>query len=96
MDSRKLSCNSCCSWALKPIILSCCRCNLVDTILEMDRILRPQGWVIVRDTAMIVKQLLPVMQSLHWRTNIKITQTEENLIVAQKGSWRPETKKVLA
>lgn len=72
------------------------RCNLVDTILEMDRILRPQGWVIVRDTAMIVKQLLPVMQSLHWRTNIKITQTEENLIVAQKRSWRPETKKVLA
>lgn len=72
------------------------RCNLVDTILEMDRILRPQGWVIVRDTAMIAEQLLPVMHSFHWRTNTKIMQKDEKLIVAQKGRWRPETNKVFA
>ncbi|KAH9309304.1 hypothetical protein KI387_037215, partial [Taxus chinensis] len=66
------------------------RCNLVDIILEMDRILRPQGWVIVRDMLPTVEKLLPVMHSLHWHTNTKITEKNEKLVVAQKGRWRPE------
>eukprot|EP01018_Ginkgo_biloba_P026462 Gb_39192 [translate_table: standard] len=72
------------------------RCNAGDIILEMDRILRPQGWVIVRDTSMIVEKLLPIMHSLHWQTNTTSMEKQEKLIVAQKGRWRPETRKVVS
>ncbi|XP_057862936.2 probable methyltransferase PMT23 isoform X2 [Cryptomeria japonica] len=66
------------------------KCNMVDIIIEMDRILRPQGWVIIHDTLPTVEKLLPVMRSLKWRTYTKITEENKKLIVAQKDQWRPE------
>lgn len=66
------------------------RCRADLTLLEMDRILRPQGWVILREKLSIIDQISPIIESLHWEVRLKYLDGEEQLLVLQKGFWRPE------
>ncbi|KAH7443842.1 hypothetical protein KP509_02G052800 [Ceratopteris richardii] len=66
------------------------RCKPVLTLLEMDRILRPQGWVIMRETSNVIDQLLPVVDSLHWKVQVDYEDAGEHLLVLQKTFWRPD------
>ncbi|XP_077213199.1 S-adenosyl-L-methionine-dependent methyltransferases superfamily protein [Tasmannia lanceolata] len=61
------------------------RCNIVEVFVEMDRILRPGGWVLVYDTMAVIQKLNPIMQSLHWDTTIH----DQQFLVGNKGFWRP-------
>ncbi|KAL6003125.1 hypothetical protein ACLOJK_023348 [Asimina triloba] len=61
------------------------RCNIVDVLVEMDRILRPDGWVLVQDNITMIERLHPIMRSLHWDTTIH----HQQFVVARKGFWRP-------
>ncbi|KAI3908524.1 hypothetical protein MKX01_009326 [Papaver californicum] len=63
------------------------RCDIVDVAVEMDRILRPGGLVIVQDTLEMINKLGPLFQSLHWKTKLH----EDQFLVARKGSWRLTT-----
>lgn len=65
------------------------RCKPVNTLLEMDRMLRPEGWIIFRDKCSILNGLLPIIESLHWNVRQKFVEKEEQLLVVQKTFWRP-------
>ncbi|KAL0919561.1 hypothetical protein M5K25_011661 [Dendrobium thyrsiflorum] len=61
------------------------RCELVDVVREMDRILRPGGWVLIQDSEEIIKKLKSMLQTLHWDTSIH----KGAFLVGKKGFWRP-------
>ncbi|EOY17694.1 S-adenosyl-L-methionine-dependent methyltransferases superfamily protein isoform 1 [Theobroma cacao] len=61
------------------------RCDIIDVAVEMDRILRPGGYLLVQDTMEMIKKLNPVLRSLHWSTSLYQGQ----FLVGKKGSWRP-------
>ncbi|XP_020571741.1 probable methyltransferase PMT23 isoform X2 [Phalaenopsis equestris] len=61
------------------------RCDLVDVVIEMDRILRPDGWVLIQETDKMIKKLNSMLQTLHWATTIH----KGTFLVAKKSFWRP-------
>ncbi|XP_030451232.1 probable methyltransferase PMT23 [Syzygium oleosum] len=61
------------------------RCEVVDIAVEMDRILRPGGYVLVQDNPEVINKLGPVLRSLHW----SVTLHQEQFLVGKKGFWRP-------
>ncbi|OMO75937.1 putative S-adenosyl-L-methionine-dependent methyltransferase protein [Corchorus olitorius] len=61
------------------------RCDIIDVVVEMDRILRPGGYLLLQDTMETIKKLNPVLRSLHWSTSLYQGQ----FLVAKKGFWRP-------
>ncbi|KAL4594222.1 hypothetical protein ACB092_12G005400 [Castanea dentata] len=67
------------------------RCDVLDVIVEMDRILRPGGYIVVQDNLEIINKLSPILHSLHW----SLTLYKDQFLVGKKGFWRPtfgETK----
>lgn len=67
-----------------------CRCkHPVSIVVEMDRILRPGGWVIVRDKVEILDPLEAILRSLRWEIRMTYSQNKEGIICAQKTIWRP-------
>lgn len=67
------------------------RCKPVLTLLEMDRILRPEGWVILREKSSTIDQIFSIIESLHWDVRLHYVDGGEQLLVLQKGFWRPES-----
>ncbi|KAI3926768.1 hypothetical protein MKW92_011020 [Papaver armeniacum] len=61
----------------------------VGIVVEMDRLLRPGGWVIIRDKSEILEPLEAILRSLHWEMVMTFTQDKEGIICAQKTTWRP-------
>ncbi|XVF36109.1 hypothetical protein REPUB_Repub19eG0030000 [Reevesia pubescens] len=61
----------------------------VSIVVEMDRILRPGGWVIVRDKVEILDPLEGILRNLHWEIRMTYSQNKEGIICAQKTTWRP-------
>lgn len=66
-------------------ILSC-RCDMVVVVVEIDRILRPGGYLLVQDTGDTIKKLRTVLLSLYWR----VTLRQGRFLLGVKGFWRPE------
>lgn len=67
-----------------------CRCkHPVVIVAEMDRILRPGGWVIIRDKVEILNSIEAILSSLHWEIRMKYGNDKEGLLSAQKATWRP-------
>eukprot|EP00246_Nothoceros_aenigmaticus_P011419 TRINITY_DN3102_c0_g1_i1.p1 TRINITY_DN3102_c0_g1~~TRINITY_DN3102_c0_g1_i1.p1 ORF type:complete len:787 (-),score=159.19 TRINITY_DN3102_c0_g1_i1:446-2758(-) len=65
-------------------------CGVMNTIIELDRILRPEGWVIFRDRKdFLQNEVLPVLNSLQWQETYTYEQDQEQLLVMQKLRWRP-------
>lgn len=62
----------------------------MNVVMEMDRILRPDGWAIFRDRVEVSKNIERIVKSLHWDVVLAYTQGEEELLVAQKRFWRPD------
>ncbi|KAK4429252.1 putative methyltransferase PMT28 [Sesamum alatum] len=58
-------------------------------VVEMDRILRPGGWAIVRDKVEILNPLEEILRSLHWEIRMTFAQDKEGILCAQKTAWRP-------
>ncbi|KAF3782422.1 putative methyltransferase [Nymphaea thermarum] len=61
------------------------RCDMIDTVVEMDRILRPEGWALIKDSVPNMKKLKAIMLSLHW----KIYFQNSEFLVGRKGNWQP-------
>ncbi|KAF9596685.1 hypothetical protein IFM89_012884 [Coptis chinensis] len=61
------------------------RCDIEDVVVEMDRIMRPGGWLLIQDIMETVTKLTPILRSLHWET----TLYEGQYLVGKKGFWRP-------
>ncbi|MBA0873213.1 hypothetical protein Goshw_029317 [Gossypium schwendimanii] len=62
------------------------RCNIIDVAVEMDRILRPGGYLLLQDTMETIQKLNPVLRSLQWTTSLY----EGQFLVGKKGFWRPK------
>ncbi|CAH9078128.1 unnamed protein product [Cuscuta epithymum] len=58
-------------------------------VVEMDRILRPGGWAIVRDKVEILDSLEKILKSLNWEIRMTFAQNKEGILCARKTSWRP-------
>lgn len=79
---------------LKKVYVCVCymyRCNIALIVLEMDRILRPGGWVLVRDSNAMVNRVEGLAKSVRWKTRILETESgpfgKDKLLSCQKPLW---------
>ncbi|PIA49549.1 hypothetical protein AQUCO_01300384v1 [Aquilegia coerulea] len=67
------------------------RCNLVDLMVEMDRILRPEGTVIIRDSPDVLEKVAHIAHAIRWTTSVPAKEPESNgkerVLVATKKFW---------
>lgn len=67
------------------------RCRLEDILLEMDRILRPEGAVILRDEVDVLNKVKKIAGGMRW--DVKLMDHEdgplvpEKILVAAKRYW---------
>ncbi|KAG8072449.1 hypothetical protein GUJ93_ZPchr0006g44855 [Zizania palustris] len=68
------------------------RCSTLDIFLEVDRILRPEGWVIIRDTAPLIEAARSVVTQLRWDARILDLDiaSDEKLLICQKPFIRKQ------
>ena len=59
-----------------------CRCEFEDILLEMDRILRPEGMVIVRDEVDVINKVMKIAGGMRW--DLKMVDHEDGPLVPQK------------
>lgn len=56
---------------------------------EVDRILRPEGHLLVRDKAESISELENMFKSMHWEVRMTYTRDSEGLLCVKKSMWRP-------
>ncbi|XP_020112399.1 probable methyltransferase PMT26 [Ananas comosus] len=66
------------------------RCAIVPIVVEVDRIVRPGGKIIIRDESATVSEVADILKSLHWEVQLTFSKDQEGIICAEKGDWRPE------
>lgn len=59
-----------------------CRCNTEDILLEMDRILRPEGAVIIRDEVDVLIKVKKLIAGMRW--SFKLVDHEDGPLVPEK------------
>lgn len=57
---------------------------------EVDRILRPEGKLIVRDTSEIINELESLAKSMQWEVRMTYSKDTEGFLCVQKSMWRPK------
>lgn len=62
------------------------RCTMLDLFFEIDRILRPEGWVVLRDTAALIESARAMTARLKWEARVVEIESnsDEKLLVCQK------------
>ncbi|KAL7605797.1 probable methyltransferase PMT2 [Lactuca sativa] len=67
------------------------RCDFEDILLEMDRILRPEGAVIIRDEVDVIMKVKNIATSLRWDTKLADHEdgplVPEKILIAVKRYW---------
>ncbi|CAN1197430.1 Probable methyltransferase PMT2 [Linum perenne] len=67
------------------------KCNLEDILLEMDRILRPEGAVIIRDEVDVLVKVKKIIGGMRWDTKMMDHEdgplVPEKILVAVKQYW---------
>ncbi|KAM1861925.1 hypothetical protein TB2_002315 [Malus domestica] len=71
------------------------RCSLVAVIAEVDRILRPEGKLIVWDNAETLNEIESMAKSLQWDIRFTYSKGNEGLLYIQKTFWRPAEKETI-
>ncbi|KAL6981885.1 putative pectin methyltransferase qua3 [Sarracenia purpurea var. burkii] len=68
------------------------RCNLVDLMVEIDRMLRPEGTVVIRDSSEVINKLGRIANAVRWTATIHEKEPEsqgrEKILVATKSFWK--------
>ncbi|XP_058210977.1 probable methyltransferase PMT15 [Rhododendron vialii] len=71
------------------------RCDAEDILLEMDRILRPRGSIILRDDVNILSDIKSIIDGLQWETRMADSEggphVREKLLFAVKMYWTSPT-----
>ncbi|KAM7270436.1 hypothetical protein ACFE04_029650 [Oxalis oulophora] len=69
------------------------RCDIVEVVVEVDRVLRPGGYILVHDTMEIINKLRPILDSLQWSTSLYQDQFLVGFRVQScsyiEPSWQP-------
>lgn len=72
-------------------IIYVCRCEMEDILLEMDRIVRPEGSVIIRDDVDVLIKVKRITDGLQWESRIVDHEDgplqREKLLFAVKTYW---------
>lgn len=71
-------------------------CSLEDFLIEMDRILRSKGFVIVRDYSLVIKYVYKYLNVLRWddwvfEVELRddfLSMNEERVLIVRKRLWR--------
>ncbi|KAK8957262.1 putative methyltransferase PMT15 [Platanthera zijinensis] len=67
------------------------RCEMEDILIEMDRILRPEGTVIIRDDVDVVVKIKTIVDGMRWESQIVDHEDgphqREKLLLAVKSYW---------
>lgn len=71
-------------------------CSIEDLLIEMDRMLRPQGFVIIRDIPSVIKYVRKYLTPLLWddwvvEFNPKVdslSTIEERVLIIRKKLWQ--------
>ncbi|CAN1352869.1 Probable methyltransferase PMT26 [Linum perenne] len=71
------------------------KCSIVPVIVEVDRMLRPEGKIIVRDNAETVSEVEKILKSMKWEIRMTYNKDSEGLLSAQKTMWRPSESETL-
>ncbi|KAE9602770.1 putative S-adenosyl-L-methionine-dependent methyltransferase [Lupinus albus] len=71
------------------------RCSFIALVAEVDRILRPEGMLIVRDTVDTIKKLEILVKSMQWEVRMSSSKDNEGLLSVQKSMWRPKELETL-
>ncbi|KAK4436484.1 putative methyltransferase PMT23 [Sesamum alatum] len=61
------------------------RCDVIEVAAEIDRIVRPGGYLLVQDSTEVLTEVSPILKSLHWSVNIY----QDQFLVGKKDFWRP-------
>jgi len=68
------------------------RCDLFDVMLEMDRILRPEGTAVIRASPDVVDKAAQIARSIRWKAQVHDSEPEsgstEKILVATKTFWK--------
>ncbi|KAL6906177.1 hypothetical protein ACP4OV_003778 [Aristida adscensionis] len=72
------------------------RCKLLPVMVEVDRILRPEGKLIVRDDKATVEEVQSMARSLHWQVRMTVSREGEELLCVMKTTWRPTEVEALS
>ncbi|KAK6145542.1 hypothetical protein DH2020_022362 [Rehmannia glutinosa] len=64
------------------------RCDIIEVAAEMDRILRPGGYLVVQDTMEMLTKVTLILKSLHWSISVH----QDQFLVGKKDFWRPDKK----
>ncbi|KAF8404614.1 hypothetical protein HHK36_009501 [Tetracentron sinense] len=70
------------------------KCTTLDLFTEIDRLLRPEGWVILRDTATLIKSARALATRLRWDARVVDIESnsDESLLVCQKPFFKRQQK----
>ncbi|KAJ8450343.1 hypothetical protein Cgig2_004800 [Carnegiea gigantea] len=71
------------------------RCNFVAVMAEVDRILRPEGWLVVRDDAETIVEVDSMAKSLQWKIQFSYSKDNQGLLCVQKTRWRPSEEEMV-
>nr|GEW58750.1 probable methyltransferase PMT15 [Tanacetum cinerariifolium] len=63
------------------------RCEMEDIMLEMDRILRPEGSVIIRDDVDLLVKVKRIADGLNWESQIVDHEDGPMMVVMFNGGW---------
>eukprot|EP00268_Persea_americana_P031170 TRINITY_DN3026_c0_g2_i1.p1 TRINITY_DN3026_c0_g2~~TRINITY_DN3026_c0_g2_i1.p1 ORF type:complete len:590 (+),score=92.49 TRINITY_DN3026_c0_g2_i1:390-2159(+) len=68
------------------------RCHLLDLMIEMDRILRPDGTVLVRDSSEVIDKVACIARAIKWKVTLHDPEPQstgrEKILVATKQFWK--------
>ncbi|KAJ8443939.1 hypothetical protein Cgig2_032763 [Carnegiea gigantea] len=62
------------------------RCDIIDLVAEMDRIVRPGGYVLVQESKEMINKVGSIFRSLQWSVSLY----NDQYLVGHKSLWRPE------
>ncbi|KAI3750694.1 hypothetical protein L2E82_21443 [Cichorium intybus] len=71
------------------------RCSMLDLFFEIDRLLRPEGWVILRDTSALIESARAITAKLKWEARVvEMDSNDEKLLVCQKPFLRSQVNSI--
>ncbi|KAG5050438.1 hypothetical protein JHK85_011541 [Glycine max] len=72
------------------------KCNILAVIAEVDRILRPEGYLVIRDNVETIGEIESMAKSLHWDIQLTYSKNGEGFLCIQKTFWRPTKVETVA